>query len=296
MSARRGSARRTPRAASPKLQAASRKPESAIRNQSIGVFDSGIGGLTVLHELMRALPNEQLIYLGDTARAPYGTKSPETVRRYAVENTRFLLERGVKLLVVACNTMASVAHDAIAELAAVPAIGVIEPGAAEAVRVSRNRRIGVIGTEATIASGAYTAALRRLAPAAEIFTRPCPLFVPLAEEGWTDNDVARNTARVYLGSLRKSGIDTLLLGCTHYPLLRAAIAEVMGPRVRIVDSAASTARATRALIQQQGLARRGGAGSVSFFVTDTPERFIKVGERFLGEQVQSAVRVESGRG
>ncbi|MBI1815496.1 MAG: glutamate racemase [Deltaproteobacteria bacterium] len=263
---------------------------------AIGVFDSGIGGLTVLHELMRELPREQFIYLGDTGRYPYGSKSPETVRRYAVENTDFLIEKGVKLLVVACNTMSSVALEAIAERAAVPVVGVIEPGAAEALRVTRNRRIGVIGTEATIASGAYTHALQHLAERfagdVEIYTRACPLFVHLAEEGWVDNEIARSAARRYLGSLRQSGIDTLVLGCTHYPLLRAVIGEVMGPKVQLVDSASSTARATRTMLTRKRLARRAGTCAVSFFVTDVPDRFIKVGQRFLGEQVESAVRIE----
>ncbi|HUI27463.1 MAG TPA: glutamate racemase [Candidatus Kryptonia bacterium] len=259
---------------------------------AIGVFDSGVGGLTVLHELIRALPREQFIYLGDTGRYPYGSKSAETVSRYAIENTEFLLDKGVKLLVVACNTMSSVALEAIAGRAALPVVGVIEPGAVEAVRATRNRRVGVIGTEATIASGAYTRALRQLASDIEIYTRACPLFVPLAEEGWVDNDIARATARLYLGSLRQSGIDTLILGCTHYPLLRGLIVEVMGPKVRLVDSAVATTRATCEVLTRTGLARARGAGCVSFFVTDVPDRFIKVGQRFLGEQVQSAVRIE----
>jgi glutamate racemase len=256
------------------------------------VFDSGIGGLTVLHELMRELPREHLIYLGDTARYPYGTKSRETVRRYSIENTEFLLDKGVKLLVVACNTSSALALDEIAGHTAVPVIGVIEPVAREAVRISRNHRVGVIGTEATIASAAYTRALRQTQPDLEVYTRACPLFVPLAEEGWVDNEIARQTAQLYLASLRKSGIDTLVLGCTHYPLLRKVIAGIMGPKVRVLDSAASTARATAELLQRRGIAKDGGKGSVSFFVTDVPDRFIKVGQRFLGEQVESAVRIE----
>ena len=269
-----------------------RSSVAASRDGAIGVFDSGVGGLTVLHELVRALPREQFIYLGDTGRYPYGTKSAETVGRYSIENTEFLLDKGVKLLVVACNTMSSVALDQIAERAALPTVGVIEPGARAAARATRNRRVGVIGTEATIASGAYTQALRRVAPDVEIYTRACPLFVPLAEEGWVDNDIARATARLYLGSLRRSGIDTLILGCTHYPLLRDIITAVMGPSVRLVDSAVSTARATGDLLVRHRIARTRGPGSVSFFVTDVPDRFIKVGQRFLGEQVQSAVRIE----
>jgi len=290
---RAGRGRAKPRRKSAESNHAARRARRAApADGAIGVFDSGIGGLTVLHELMRALPHEQLIYLGDTGRTPYGTKSAETVRQYSIENTEFLLERGIKVLVVACNTASSVALEVMAERAAAPVIGVIEPGAAEAARVTRNRRIGVVGTEATIGSGAYTRALRRLAPDLEIYTRACPLFVPLAEEGWVDNDIARNAARLYLASLRQSGIDTLVLGCTHYPLLRGVIAEVMGPKVKLVDSAASTARATVELLRRERLARRSGKRSVSFFVTDVPERFIKVGQRFLGEEVQSAVRIE----
>ncbi|MBI4516254.1 MAG: glutamate racemase [Deltaproteobacteria bacterium] len=287
MSAHKG---RKPKPPAATRASAARRPPRL--DAAVGVFDSGIGGLTVLHQLMRELPHEHLIYLGDTGRSPYGTKSPETVRRYSLENTEFLLDKGIKLLVVACNSASAVALEALAERAAVPVLGVIEPGVAEAVRATRNRRIGVIGTEATIASGAYTHALRRLAADVEIYTRACPLFVPLAEEGWVDNDIARKTAEIYLASLRKSGIDTLILGCTHYPLLRAVIAEMMGPKVKLIDSAASTARATARALLRQRLARRSGRGSVSFFVTDLPERFIKVGQRFLGEQVQSAVRLE----
>lgn len=287
------SATRPRRRAQKPVRKSSRRPTArTAADDAIGVFDSGVGGLTVLHELIRVLPRERLIYLGDTGRYPYGNKSSETVTRYAIENTEFLLDKGVKLLVVACNTMASVALDAIAKRAGVPVIGVIKPGAVEGAHATRNHRVGVIGTDATITSGAYTRALRLAAPDIEIYTRACPLFVPLAEEGWVDNDIARATARLYLASLRQSGIDTLILGCTHYPLLRDIIAEVMGPKIRLVDSATATARATNEALVDSGLARTRGAGSVSFFVTDVPDRFIKVGQRFLGEQVQSAVRIE----
>lgn len=259
---------------------------------AIGVFDSGVGGLTVLQQLTELLPHEHLIYLGDTARYPYGTKSAETVRRYALENTEFLIDKGIKLLVVACNTAAAVALDAVSERFEIPVLGVIEPGARQAVRQTRNRKVGVIGTEGTIASGAYTRALRSLASDLEIYTRACPLFVPLAEEGWVDNAVARSTAALYLTSLQRSGIDTLVLGCTHYPLLAAVIAEVMGEKVGLVDSARTTAEAARELLVRDGLARRSGSGSVSFFVTDVPDRFVKVGGRFMGHKVDSAVRIE----
>jgi glutamate racemase len=233
-----------------------------------------------------------VVYLGDTARSPYGTKSPEVVTQYACENTDFLMERGLKMLVVACNTASAVALAVLRERYALPVVGVIEPGAQEAVRRSKNRRIGVIGTEATIASGAYTQALRALNPEVEVYTRACPLFVPLVEEGWVDNEVARATVAIYLGSLKHSGIDTLVLGCTHYPLLKQSIAEFLGPQVCLVDSAEETAKTVRGILSSYGLARRKGSGGASFFVTDIPDRFVRVGARFLGAQVESAVRVE----
>ena len=260
--------------------------------RAIGIFDSGIGGLTVVQALLRLVPNEQLIYFGDTARTPYGTKSADVVRRYSFENTEFLLERGVKLLVVACNTSTATAFDALQKRYEMPLVGVIEPGVVAAVAATRNGKVGVIATEATIASGEYTRALRRLRRDLEIYTRACPLFVPLAEEGWVDNDIARRTADTYLRSLRRSGIDTLILGCTHYPLLEGIIREAMGPDVTLVDSATATARAVRDLLRRHRLLRSSGPGSTHFFVTDAPERFVKVGSRFLGTHVDSAVRIE----
>ncbi|MBE3604167.1 glutamate racemase [bacterium] len=263
------------------------------RLRPIGVFDSGIGGLTVLKELIALLPGEDFVYLGDTARLPYGSKSNEVIVRYSRENTEFLLAKGIKMLVVACNTSSAVALEEIARGTMAPVIGVIEPGAAAAAAASRSGKIGVIGTEATIASGAYTRAIQKLRPRAEIYTRACPLLVPLVEEGWTDNDVAERTVAYYLESLKASGIDTLLLGCTHYPLLRTMFARVLGPRVKIVDSATATATAVRARLKALGLDRgRGGARSRSFFVTETPDRFVRVGRRFLGPEVESAVRIE----
>jgi glutamate racemase len=265
-----------------------RKPADA----AIGIFDSGLGGLTVAQQVAHALPREHLIYLGDTARYPYGNKSAEIVKRYAIEDAQFLVDKGVKMLVVACNTVASTAMDALRQSFDIPIVGVIEPGAAAAAAQTRNRRIGVIGTEATIASGAYTRALKRLVAGVEVYTRACPLFVPLAEEGWVDNEVAERTAASYLTSLRRSGIDTLLLGCTHYPLLEAVIGKVMGKQVALVDSARTTAAAVAATLRERGIARGRGDGSISFFVTDTPDRFIKVGARFMGQRVESAVRIE----
>ena len=259
---------------------------------AIGIFDSGIGGLTVYQQIAALLPTENLIYLGDTARCPYGTKSRDVVTRYACENSDFLVERGIKLLVVACNTASAVALTTLQRRYAIPVVGVIAPGATAAAHVSRNRKIGVIGTEATIASGAYTEALRGLDPAVEIYTRACPLFVPLVEEGWLDNPVARATADLYLGSLTHSGIDTLILGCTHYPLLKDTIAACCGAGVRLVDSAQETAKTVAATLADAGRAASAGPGRGSFFVTDVPDQFVKVGARFLGDAVASAVRVE----
>jgi glutamate racemase len=263
-----------------------------VSSEAIGIFDSGIGGLTVLQSVARLLPRESLIYLGDTARAPYGTKSAEAVTECAIDNASFLTDKGVKLLVVACNSASAVALDALRERHSVPVIGVVEPGARAAVETTRNGKVGVVGTEATIASGAYSRALRAHRSSVEVYTRACPLFVALAEEGWTENEVAERTAALYLTSLATSGIDTLILGCTHYPLLKGVIGAFLGPAVTLVDSAEATARVVQACLAERDLLRQDGEGRTSFFVTDAPERFVRVGERFLGQRVDSAVRLE----
>jgi glutamate racemase len=263
-----------------------------VSSEAIGIFDSGIGGLTVLQSVARLLPRESLIYLGDTARAPYGPKSAETVTEYALDNARFLADKGIKLLVVACNTVSAVALDALRARHPIPVIGVVEPGARAAAASTRNGRVGVVGTEATIASGAYSRALRAHKPDVEVYTRACSVFVSLAEEGWTENEVARETAALYLASLATSGIDTLVLGCTHYPLLKGVIGAYLGPGVTLVDSAEATARAVKEGLVEHDLLRREGQGRTSFFVTDAPERFVRVGHRFLGQPVDSAVRIE----
>jgi glutamate racemase len=204
---------------------------------AIGVFDSGIGGLTVLHEIIKALPRENTVYLGDTARSPYGTKSVDTVLRYSFENSEFLLEKDVKIVVVACNTSTAIALEPLQAELGLPVVGVIGPGVRRALASTRNKKIGVIGTEATIQSGAYTRALKAADPSVEVYSRACPLFVPLVEEGWTDNQVVEMTVKAYLESLKQSGIDALILGCTHYPLLKKSICKFMGNGVRLVDSA-----------------------------------------------------------
>lgn len=250
--------------------------------RAIGIFDSGVGGLTVLKEMMRLLPGEELIYLGDTARVPYGTKSSRTVLRYALEAASFLVEQRVKMLVVACNTASSVALPTLAEHFSLPVIGVIEPGARKAVAVTRSKKVGVIGTEGTIKSGAYTEAIRALDPDTEVFAAACPLFVPLAEEGWAEHPAARLAAEEYLAPLVNAGIDTLVLGCTHYPLLKNTLRKVLGPGVELVDSAEETALLVAGPLREQTLFRHSRPGRPRFFVTDVPTRFERVGGAFLG--------------
>lgn len=260
--------------------------------KAIGIFDSGVGGLTVLKEIARALPQEDTIYLGDTARVPYGTKSPETVTRYARQITSFLVSRDIKLLVVACNTASAVSLDDLKENFALPIVGVIEPGARAAAAATKTGKVGVIGTEGTIRSSAYSKAIKRLNPEVEVLTRACPLFVPLAEEGWVDNEVARLTARQYLLGLREEGVDTLVLGCTHYPILKGIIAEVMGPGVRLVDSAEETARTVAEILRGKGLLRPSSEkGNHHYFVSDVPAGFIRVGNRFLGGKLGDVYQV-----
>lgn len=263
-----------------------------MNDHPIGIFDSGIGGLTVLKELQALLPQERLVYLGDTARVPYGTKSPETVCRYAVEAAAFLVNRGVKMLVVACNTASAVALPQLRERFRIPVVGVLGPGARAAVRHSRKGVIGVIGTEGTVRSGAYSRAILELAPSARVFAAACPLFVPLAEEGWARHRVAHLAAEEYLEPLRAEGMDTLVLGCTHYPLLKETLGEVLGPEVALIDSAQETALCVRQELRRCSLLRRGETLAGEFFVTDTPTRFERVGGAFLGQSLERVRQVD----
>ncbi|HVF56512.1 MAG TPA: glutamate racemase [Pyrinomonadaceae bacterium] len=276
----------------------------------IGIFDSGVGGLTVYRALHERLPDERFVYLGDTARVPYGTKSLATVERYAIENARFLEAHGVKALVVACNTASALALPAVNASVGVPVVGMIEPGARAAVRRKEDERIGVIATESTVRSGAYARAINELAPGAEVSERACPLFVSLAEEGWAETDVARQVAEEYLRELREKRIDALVLGCTHYPILRRVIQETIGAGVRLIDSGEAAAEAVEALLESEGLRRRRfdtetgkllKARAVHsslcddldhFYVTDAAERFARVAERFLGSAPRRLEAVE----
>jgi glutamate racemase len=266
----------------------------AFRDAAIGVFDSGVGGLTVVKALASRLPNEQLVYLGDTARIPYGTRSPETVERYALQVTRFLENMGVKLLVIACNTASALALQKVKDESPVPVIGVIQPGAKQAVRASETGRIGIIATEATVGSGAYDRAIHSFRSDAEVTAKACPLFVALAEEGWTDHpEATRLIAHSYLDPVRDHGIDTLVLGCTHYPILRPVIAEVMGPEVKLIDSGDAVADEVAAALADRGLLRVADEQApLRFYVTDTAERFRRVAERFLEAPIDHVEAVD----
>lgn len=270
----------------------------------IGIFDSGVGGLTVYRALHDRLPNERFIYLGDTARVPYGTKSLSTVERYAVENSLFLVSRGIKLLVVACNTASALALPRVREETGIDVIGVIGPGARSAVKITGSHekpRIGIIATEATISSNAYADTIRRAASDPEILQQACPLFVPLAEEGWTEAEETRSIAGKYLAPVRDFAPHALVLGCTHYPLLRDVISETVGADVELIDSGEAAAAEVAELLGQKGIAS-GTAGSRGarvladdldhFFVTDAAERFARVAERFLGSEPKRLEAIE----
>ncbi len=267
-----------------------------IRMQkAIGIFDSGIGGLTVLKEIIAKLPGENTIYLGDTARVPYGIRSPETVTRYSFENTRFLLSQEIKMLVMACNTASAISLEAVQKEFPLPVVGVLAPGARAVVAATRTRKVGVIGTEATINSGAYEKTIKKLGADIEVFSIACPLFVPLVEEGWTDNDVAELVALKYLAALRDRRIDTLVLGCTHYPLLKGVITRVMGSGITLIDSATETAKEVADVLEKLKWKKEGQEEIVrKYFVTDSPSRFVKIGKLFLKDSLMTAEQVVVG--
>lgn len=256
----------------------------------IGIFDSGIGGLTVFQAIRRQLPAENLIYVGDTARVPYGTKSPETVTRYSRDIVQFLLKQRVKMIVVACNTASAFALPALEQELSIPILGVIKAGVQGGLKASRQQKLGVIGTEGTIRSGSYETEIRKWEPNTQVTSLACPLFVPLVEEGWMETEAAALVTGTYLGPLRGK-IDALILGCTHYPLLKKVIQRVMGPAVTLIDSAEETACAVTALLTERQWAKESGPGSEQFFVTDSPERFLKVGKLFV-DQLERVEKVD----
>jgi len=262
-----------------------------LKHRPIGIFDSGLGGLTVVKAIQKELPQERLVYFGDTARIPYGTKSPDTIIRYSRQIIRFLLYREkVKAVVVACNTSSAWALASMRREFKVPILGVIEPGAYAAVEATRNGRIGVIGTEGTIYSGAYLKAIHQLMPKAKVFSRPCPLFVPLVEEGKLRGLVAEAVIREYLKPLLKEKIDTLLLGCTHYPLLKNTIGRIAGEKVKIVDSADETARTLHRNLETYGV-ELSGRGNGKYYVSDLSRKFKEHAQRFLGREISRVEKV-----
>lgn len=280
------------------------KDYASLKNTlPIGIFDSGVGGLTVYRALHDRLPNERFVYLGDTARVPYGTKSLATVERYAIENSRFLASLGIKLLVVACNTASALALPKIRETIGLNVVGVIGPGGRKAIELVGKKeqpRIGVIATEATVASGAYVEAIRRASGSAEVIQAACPLFVPLAEEGWADEPETRSIARRYLEPIIRRSPEALVLGCTHYPILRGVIQQTVGENVTLIDSGEATAEEVEALLNSAGLASEGKPATERrlcddldhFYVTDAAERFARVAERFLGSQPSRLEAIE----
>lgn len=265
-----------------------------MRDRAIGIFDSGIGGLTVFKEIKKLLPKEDIVYLGDTARVPYGTKSKDTIIKFSVQNANFLVGLNVKMIVVACNTSSSFSLPILKRRYNIPVIGVIKPGAKEAANVTKNKKVGIIGTKATISSGVYERELRRLNPKIDVISVSCPLFVPLVEEDWLEESATRMIANRYLSPLKKKNIDTIVLACTHYPLLKPIIRDVLG-RVTIIDSAIQTAKAVKQIANEKKISNRGkDNGKYRFYVTDEPELFKKIGSRFLGSKVTNIKKVETG--
>lgn len=263
-----------------------------MNSKPIGVFDSGIGGLTVVHALTRRLPHENIVYFGDTARVPYGPKSPQVVRDYAAQDIDFLLGKDVKMVVIACNTVSAVAIDVVQKRSRTPVVGVIQPGAAEAVKATSSRRIGIIGTVATVSSNAYSHAIRQMDREIQVFARACPLFVPLAEEGWIDHAVTMLVAKEYLFPLKLDKIDTLILGCTHYPILRSAIARALDNGVTLIDSGEAAAAEVERVLDAHNLRNRSDQRpNLQFYVSDLPAKFTEVGERFLGQKLGLVHRV-----
>jgi len=264
-----------------------------INTAPIGIFDSGIGGLTVVRELLGRLPNENIVYLGDTARVPYGTKSGETVIKYSHSNADFLVSKDIKFLVVACNTASSVSIPSLNEKLEIPVIGVIDPGARKAAEITKSGRVGVIGTPSTIRSSAYTKAIHRHSAEIEVYTQDCPLFVPLADEGWTEGEITEQIAEQYLGSLKEKDIDVLVLGCTHYPLLKNTIQKVMGDRIILVDSAQETALEIDTILSDKELLNDNHDNADrQFYLTDVSETFISVAGRFLGQKIDGIELVD----
>ena len=263
------------------------------KSNPIGVFDSGIGGLTVVKELNTFLPRENIVYFGDTARVPYGSKSNSTVIEYALQDAQFLMKKNVKMIVVACNTVSSVALDVLREKFDVPIVGMINPGAKAALSSTVNKRVGVIGTDSTIGNAAYSKEILKIDGGTKVYEKACPLFVPLAEEGWTDHEATKIIAKEYLSELSQEEIDTLILGCTHYPLLKEVIQNVVGSDVRLIDSGSAAATVVEEYLQGRNLLNDNAEKRADlFYVTDMPRKFTFVAERFLGRKIHNIMKID----
>lgn len=263
------------------------------RSNAIGIFDSGIGGLTVVKRIAENLPNENIIYFGDTARVPYGSKSNTTVIEYSIQDADFLIKKNVKLIVVACNTASSAALDALRERFEIPIIGMIEPGAKMALELTKNEKIGVIGTNATINNKAYSSELLKLDPKADVVEKACPLFVPLAEEGWLDHKATYAAAEEYLTELKSAKVDTLILGCTHYPILSKVIQDVMGNKVKLIDSGMAASKIVEDYLSGRNLKNSSNnLGFNEYYVSDLPVKFKEIAERFLGKEISNIHKVD----
>jgi glutamate racemase len=261
-------------------------------NNPIGIFDSGIGGLTVIKELIKIMPKENLVYFGDTARVPYGTRSVKLIKQYALEDAAFLEQFNIKLLIIACNTASAIAVDLLKSALIIPVTGVIEPVVSAALTSSKEKRIGVIGTTATINSQAYNNQIHHYAPETLVYGQPCPLLVSLVEEGWVDDEITRLTIRKYLEPLLQNKIDTIILGCTHFPVLKNLIQDEVGPEVTLIDSGQETAKVVRNMLENMEIeANSNSDGGFKCFVSDIPDKFDEVGTRFLGRPVVNAERV-----
>ena len=262
-------------------------------SRPIGVFDSGIGGLTVVKEIMEQLSNESIVYFGDTARVPYGSKSKETITKFSFQCINFLLEKKVKAIVVACNTASAASLDAIKQSYDIPIIGVVEPGAIAACEVTKLNKIGIIGTESTVSSGAYEKEINIINNDVKMVLKACPLFVPIAEEGWQDTEIAKLTAREYLEELKEKGIDALLMACTHYPLLENTIGEVMGEDIKLVNPAYETAKVLKMVLHDLNIhSRSNKSANYEFYVSDNPVKFKKVGENFLKRPIAYVQKID----
>lgn len=262
-------------------------------NRPIGVFDSGLGGLTVLKEIMELIPAESLVYFGDSGRAPYGIKSKETVVKYTFQDIRFLLNQDIKMIVIACNTASACSYDLVKHNFDIPVVEVVQPGAIAAVNATKNKKVGVIGTAATVNSGVYEKAIHKIDGSIEIYAKACTLFVPLAEEGWWDNDISFRIAQEYLLPLKEEGIDTLVLGCTHYPLLQNTISKVMGEEIKLVNSAFEVAKVVHEVIKKEGFGRDEDIKPVyRYYTSDSVERFESFGSSFLSRDIHSAEKVD----